>query len=175
VNQNSALVDSDGWKYAGGADGGLNQGRYVFTGQMPQQSNFWVNFTAGLADNFTWGLSEGFTSANSGVNKDSLPYKLAAIAGLRGAGKQGVKQATKRAPPNRFNPTEVANDLGYSQRIPPQRAPFNSHGQPVFSNGKGYITPDVDGHNVTNGWKTFDRRGRRTGTWNSDLTRRIKD
>jgi len=74
-----------------------------------------------------------------------------------------------------FNSKEVAANLGYSTRIPPQKAPFNSHGQSVFFNGKQYITPDVDSHNVTNGWKSFDLRGRRTGTWNSDLTQRIKD
>jgi hypothetical protein len=65
--------------------------------------------------------------------------------------------------------------LGYGKRISPQKAPFNSHGQPVFSNGKGYITPDVDGHNTTNGWKMFDRKGRRTGTYNTDLSERLKD
>ncbi|WP_242414222.1 RHS repeat-associated core domain-containing protein [Salinivibrio sp. MA427] len=74
-----------------------------------------------------------------------------------------------------FDPKAAAADLGYAQRIPPQKAPFNSHGQPVFSNGKSYISPDVDGHNVTNGWKMFDRKGRRTGTWNSDLSKRLKD
>lgn len=74
-----------------------------------------------------------------------------------------------------FDPKAAAKELGYTQRIPPQKAPFNSHGQPVFSNGKGYITPDIDAHNVTNGWKTYDRKGRRTGTWNSNLSERIKD
>lgn len=74
-----------------------------------------------------------------------------------------------------FDPKTIAQELGYSQRIPPQKAPFDSHGQPVFSNGKGYISPDVDGHNVTNGWKMFDIKGRRTGTWNSDLSERLKD
>lgn len=74
-----------------------------------------------------------------------------------------------------FDPIAAAKDLGYGQRIPPQKAPFKSHGQPVFSNGKGYISPDVDGHNVTNGWKMFDQRGRRTGTWSSDLSKRLKD
>ncbi|NOH29416.1 hypothetical protein F0244_14730 [Vibrio mediterranei] len=74
-----------------------------------------------------------------------------------------------------FDPKAAANELGYGRRIAPQKAPFNSHGQPVFSNGKGYISPDVDGHNVTNGWKMFDNKGRRTGTWNSDLTKKIKD
>lgn len=69
----------------------------------------------------------------------------------------------------------LAAELGYGARIPPQKAPFNSHGQPVFSNGRGYISPDVDGHNVTNGWKMFDAKGRRTGTWNSNLSERLKD
>ncbi|WP_189129998.1 polymorphic toxin-type HINT domain-containing protein [Wenjunlia tyrosinilytica] len=62
-----------------------------------------------------------------------------------------------------------AGALGYRTRIPAQRAPFNSHGQVVFSNGKNYITPDVDGHNVTDGWKMFNRRGQRIGTYDQDL------
>lgn len=62
-----------------------------------------------------------------------------------------------------------AGALGYRTRIPAQKAPFNSHGQVVFSNGKNYITPDVDGHNVTDGWKMFNRRGQRIGTYDSDL------
>jgi uncharacterized protein YukE len=69
---------------------------------------------------------------------------------------------------------EQAIILGYPQRVPPQKAPFNSHGMPVYTNGKEYITPDRDSHNVTNGWKTFDRRGNRTGTWNWDLTQQVK-
>ncbi|MDA4848909.1 RHS repeat-associated core domain-containing protein, partial [Hoeflea poritis] len=68
-----------------------------------------------------------------------------------------------------------AEKLGYKKRIPPQKSPFNSHGQPVFTNGKKYISPDADGHNVTNGWKMFDSKGRRTGTWDFDLKNRIKD
>lgn len=64
--------------------------------------------------------------------------------------------------------------LGFDRRVPAQKAPFNSHGQPVFTDGKNYITPDVDSHNVTNGWKMFDRKGRRTGTYNDKL-KRIKD
>jgi len=74
-----------------------------------------------------------------------------------------------------FDPKGAAKNLGYGNRIAPQKVPFNSHGQPVFSNGKGYISPDVDGHNITNGWKRFDRKGRRTGTWNTDLTKRLKE
>ena len=38
--------------------------------------------------------------------------------------------------------------LGYTRRIPPQKAPFNSHGQTVYSDGKNFITMDVVGYNV---------------------------
>ncbi|WP_275955698.1 toxin C-terminal domain-containing protein [Sodalis sp. dw_96] len=69
---------------------------------------------------------------------------------------------------------EAAGKLGYNRRIPPQKAPFDSHGQPVFSNGKNYITPDVDSHNVTNGWKMFDHKGERSGTFDQSLNK-IKD
>ncbi|WP_338683639.1 polymorphic toxin-type HINT domain-containing protein [Streptomyces acidiscabies] len=65
--------------------------------------------------------------------------------------------------------SDRAGALGYGTRIPAQKAPFNSHGQVVFSNGKNYITPDVDGHNVTNGWKMFNRKGQRIGTYDPDL------
>jgi len=69
---------------------------------------------------------------------------------------------------------EAAGHLGFDRRIPAPKAPFNCHGQPVFFDGKTYITPNVDSHNVTNGWKIFDRRGKRMGTYDSDLNR-IKD
>lgn len=69
---------------------------------------------------------------------------------------------------------KAANDLGFGDKIPAQKVPFNSHGQPAFYNGKVYITPDIDSHNVTNGWKMFDRKGNRLGTYDSSLNR-IKD
>lgn len=50
-----------------------------------------------------------------------------------------------------FDAPQTAKQLGYDRRIPTQKAPFDSHGQPVFFDGKNYITPDIDGHNVTNG------------------------
>jgi uncharacterized protein YukE len=70
---------------------------------------------------------------------------------------------------------EQAAILGYPKRVPPQKAPFNSHGMPVYTNGKEYLTPDRDSHNVSDGWKIIDRRGDRTGTWNWDLTERVGD
>lgn len=57
--------------------------------------------------------------------------------------------------------SELAAHVGYNRRV--KDAPFNSHGQPVFTDGKNYITPDFDSHNG-GVWKVFDRRGRRVGT-----------
>lgn len=67
---------------------------------------------------------------------------------------------------------EAASQLGYTQRIGPQKVHFNSHGQPAFYNRKErtYITPDVDGHNG-GVWKMFDRRGNRLGTYDGTLNR----
>ena len=67
----------------------------------------------------------------------------------------------------------AAQALGYGQRIPTQKAPFPSHGAEVYSNGKNYITPDVDVHSG-GVWKMFDRRGNRLGTYDADLNR-MKD
>ena len=70
------------------------------------------------------------------------------------------------------NVTDAANKLGYTQRIPPQKAPFNSHGQPVFKNPKTgtYITPDIDSH-IGGVWKMFDSKFNRIGTFDENLTR----
>jgi filamentous hemagglutinin len=65
---------------------------------------------------------------------------------------------------------KAAEDLGFTKRIPPQKAPFNSHGQPVFQAGNKYITPDVDGHSG-GVWKMFDRNGTRLGTYDAKLVR----
>jgi hypothetical protein len=51
------------------------------------------------------------------------------------------------------------------------KAPFNSHGQSAFFNGKDYITPDVDGHNVSEGWKKFSKKGVRLSTYDKYLNR----
>ncbi|MHA3285690.1 VENN motif pre-toxin domain-containing protein, partial [Yersinia pseudotuberculosis] len=98
------------------------------------------------------GGSSTVTPIPEGANKDDLAYLA-----LKG------KEAQ-----------EAAKNLGFDRRISPQKAPFNSHGQPVYFDGKNYITPDIDSHNVTNGWKMFDRKGDRIGTYDSNLNR-IKD
>ncbi|MBK4717051.1 S-type pyocin domain-containing protein [Tenebrionibacter intestinalis] len=66
---------------------------------------------------------------------------------------------------------EAAKKLGYNRRVAPNKAPFNSHGQPAFFNGKDYITPDVDGHNVSEGWKKFSKKGVRLSTYDKYLNR----
>jgi hypothetical protein len=66
--------------------------------------------------------------------------------------------------------SEQASRVGYSTRIPANRAPFDSHGQTVFSDGKNYITRDIDQHRG-GAWKMFDRKGRRLGTYDADLNR----
>lgn len=63
-----------------------------------------------------------------------------------------------------------AERLGFPRRIPPQRAPFNSHGQEVFTDGSRFITRDVDSHSG-GVWKMFDRSGRRLGTYDGNLNR----
>jgi hypothetical protein len=85
-------------------------------------------------------------------------------------GAKGADSGTKpEAAPTEKPPSDAdrAKDLGYDR--PVKDPPFNPHGQKVFGNGKDFITPDVDGHNVSDGWKGFDRRGNRTGTYDKDL------
>ncbi|WP_168195808.1 hemagglutinin repeat-containing protein [Nissabacter sp. SGAir0207] len=98
------------------------------------------------------GVNTTVTPIPDGPNKDDIAYLT-----LKG------KEAQ-----------DAASNLGFDRRIPPQKAPFNSHGQPVFYDGKNYITPDIDSHNVTNGWKMFNSKGKRIGTYDSELNK-IKD
>jgi len=67
-------------------------------------------------------------------------------------------------------PASQARQLGFTKRIAPQRAPFKPHGQEVFTDGKNYITPDVDSHRG-GVWKMFDRQGKRLGTYDANLKR----
>ena len=101
-------------------------------------------------------LPEGYKSSPA-LKGD--PYHPDAVS-ERSRANQELYAATSR---------DLAAALGYDKRIPAQKAPFDSHGQEVFTNGKSYITPDVDEHNVTNGWKMFSRRGARIGTYDSEL------
>jgi hypothetical protein len=75
----------------------------------------------------------------------------------RGAGSVAAKQAG-----------QLAEYVGFSRRV--KNAPFNSHGQAVFTDGKSFITIDVDSHSG-GVWKMFDRSGNRLGTLDALLTK----
>ncbi|MEV7579043.1 ricin-type beta-trefoil lectin domain protein [Streptomyces erythrochromogenes] len=118
---------------------------YVLAGQTPV-----------LVHNSNCDLPEGYTSSPALKGDPYHPDSVAA----RSAQNRELYAGTVG---------DRAGALGYRTRIPAQKAPFNSHGQVVFSNGKNYITPDVDGHNVSDGWKMFNRKGQRIGTYDPDL------
>ncbi|MDK1472402.1 polymorphic toxin-type HINT domain-containing protein [Streptomyces sp. 549] len=118
---------------------------YVLAGQTPV-----------LVHNSNCDLPEGYTSSPA-LKGD--PYHPDSVAGRSAQNRELYAGSVG----------DRAGGLGYRTRIPAQKAPFDSHGQVVFSNGKNYITPDVDGHNVTGGWKMFNRRGQRIGTYDPDL------
>jgi Novel toxin 21 len=101
-------------------------------------------------------LRQGYTSSPA-LKRD--PYHPDSVA-ARSKGNQELYAATSR---------DRAAALGYTTRIPAHKVHFDSHDQEAFTNGKNYITPDVDGHNVTSGWKMFSRRGVRIGTYDSEL------
>jgi putative RNase toxin 21 of polymorphic toxin system len=62
----------------------------------------------------------------------------------------------------------AAERLGFNRVV--KDAPFNSHGQKVYTDGSRYITRDVDSHSG-GVWKMFDRRGNRLGTFDANLNR----
>jgi hypothetical protein len=101
-------------------------------------------------------LPQGYTSSPA-LKRD--PYHPDSVAG-RSAANRDLYAATSR---------DQAAFLGYTTRIPAQKVFFDSHGQDAFTNGKTYITPDIDSHNVTSGWKMFNRRGVRLGTYDFEL------
>ncbi len=131
---------------------GLVRGRAI----RSEQSSERVAVSPALALAQDYELRQGYTSS-PGLKRD--PYHADSVA------------ARSRANQELYAPTsrDRAAVLGYTTRIPAQKVHFDSHGQEAFTNGKSYITPDVDGHNVTSGWKMFNRRGVRIGTYDSEL------
>jgi RHS repeat-associated protein len=63
---------------------------------------------------------------------------------------------------------DLARYLGFSRRV--KSPPFNSMGEPVFSNGRLLISQDRTMHSgVDATWKVFDRYGNRIGTFDALL------
>lgn len=82
-----------------------------------------------------------------------------------------VASERRTEPLTRSEARALARKLGYAEASDP---PFNAHGQPVFKSGTRYITPDKDVHKGGT-WKMFDGKGKRLGTFNDDLTKKIGD
>ena len=59
-----------------------------------------------------------------------------------------------------------ATALGFPRRFAPK---IWSHGQDVFFNGNNYISRDHTAHNAMDGWKMFDKKGERLGTFDANL------
>jgi Novel toxin 21 len=139
-------------------------------GSVPAEHDGWIRDRAILGDRgdrhravprssalvHDYDLPQGYTSSPA-LKRD--PYHPDSVAG-RSAANRELYAATSR---------DQAAFLGYTKRIPAQKVSFDSHGQDAFTNGKTYITPDIDGHNVTSGWKMFNRRGVRLGTYDFEL------
>ncbi|GEM_PF-1290828 len=117
-------------------------------------------FTRGdnIADVFK-GVGKAFKSSGA---KAGEAVKGAVKQTGKGEGRLIGKQATR-----------AANRLGFQKRISARKAPFNSHGQPVFQKGNKYITPDADQHSG-GAWKMYEKKGgqyKREGTYDASLNR----
>jgi hypothetical protein len=66
--------------------------------------------------------------------------------------------------------SSAASKLGFSRRVSTQKLPFNSHGEPGYTDGKNYITRDNTSH-TGGSWKMFNRNGVRLGTYDENLNR----
>ena len=167
---NSSILGSHVW--IPNADGGFTPidpslVTTTYGGKQVIDPRIFVNHTGGVEYPADYNLPT-HTGGNQTVTNDKDSHILVGGESQVGDWKDNALFARDRTV------DKAAEKLGYGHRIPPQKAPFNSHGQDVYWNGKNYITPDVDGHNVSNGWKIFDRRGNRLGTYDKDLNR-IKD
>ena len=167
---NSSMLGSHVW--IPNADGGFTPidpslVTTTYGGKQAIDPRIFINHTGGVEYPADYNLPT-HTGGNQTVTNDKGSHILVGGESQIGDWKDNALFARDRTV------DKAAEKLGYGHRIPPQKAPFNSHGQDVYWNGKNYITPDVDGHNVSDGWKIFDRRGNRLGTYDKDL-KRIKD
>jgi hypothetical protein len=121
------------------------------------------------------GIVAGSGIAAAGLNSLAQnaagPDRVDPLKADGGGSGSGAGDDEPSTPQTKQQMAEQAKQLGYDQRVSPKKVPFNSHGMPVYTDGENYLTPDRDAHNVTNGWKLFDRRGNRLGTYSWNLTR----
>jgi hypothetical protein len=120
------------------------------------------------------------------IGKKKAPTSASAIGNDRYRDKIDELVASSKAsqshladlpsPPVR-TPSRLSQHIGAAEALGYRQTNHRSHGQPVFTNGSTFITPDVDGHNVSGGWKMaataegLRSKMTRMGTYGPDLTR----
>jgi RHS repeat-associated protein len=136
-----------------------------------------ANFSAGFTENLV-GIEEGTPP----IDRDSRLYAAGRSFSdmVTGLGPEMNRYSPDgggyRARPGNESPgrltnaqsRELAKYVGYNRQV--RDAPFNSRDQPVYTNGRNFITPDVDSHNG-GVWKMFNRSGTRLGTYDAALNR----
>ena len=75
----------------------------------------------------------------------------------------------KSLPELRLEAKELAAKMGFKET---KDYSFGSHREKVYKKGNLYISLDRDGHNG-GFWKTFNKKDKRTGTYDEMLTRLI--
>ena len=193
----SGLIDLDKFKQgiwdagAGAIDflAGMGAGD-SFTSDPQQMANGEADFLCGLltaaeglADNPVFGKLRDLVRTAQGMANAGLmvagAFRMA--KGLSAAAKPGAASVPNKAGPTGRAARPVAPGSGgrltraqardlakYNGFKEVRGAPFNSHGQPVFTEGKKYYTPDVDAHRG-GVWKVFDKKGNRIGTVDVNL------
>lgn len=103
-----------------------------------------------------------------GLNPKGMPRKPIDLLLLDGGGGGGMGGygGSGRSAGGKASGGAPQCPPGYDRIV--KDPPFNPHGQKVYTDGKSYLTPDVDSHNG-GVWKMFDRKGNRTGTYDADL------
>lgn len=119
----------------------------------------------------TFGANATRTATVWGTKAIAVPVPTAQV-GLGAATLGGVNivyMAAREREPSRLRVvSESARQLGFTNRVRYGNYPFDSHGQPVFTDGRTFLSPDWDSHNG-GVWKMFDRNGRRLGTYDANL------
>ena len=124
-----------------------------------------------IADLFV-GVKSAMTATGLNPNNRDGTSRIIAGAGLVAGAAGDAERVAARLTNKQAG--EVAAHLGFGSRV--KDAPFDSHGQAVFTNGKRFITQDIDMHlGPAATWKMFDRNGNRLGTYNGSLTKRLGD
>jgi hypothetical protein len=122
-----------------------------------------------VADLFV-GAKSAMTLAGLNPHAQDASSRIIAGVGLIGgasgdAERVAAKLTTKQS-------SDLAAYLGFTRRV--KDAPFDSHGQAVFTNGQRFLTQDIDMHlGPTATWKMFDRSGQRLGTYDALLKNRL--